>query len=842
MKIKKNVKLVIIHASVLFPLILLSHALEAVLLDYSPSFMYKYRPFFPYADAFTFVTISAILMYLLLKKFIKKMSDSEESLKESNRRFAVLVNNMKGMVYQCSYDIKRTMNFVSSGALDLTGYHPAVLIDENEIHYGELVHSQDREKSWGVIEKAVSQKMSFELSYRILTGDRQVKWVWEQGSAIFADDGSVEAIEGIITDITEQKRAEARVDEIYAIVNASPVIVCLWKNDPGWQVEAITENIQDLCGYTAEEILAEGFAYTDIVYPDDIEVIYNEVLGYIKSKQVSNFRQEYRLIAKDGTVKWVEDHTLIRRNDEGRITHFQGILFDITDKKYAEEDLLKQKELLQSIMDNIPLLVAFSDAEGAIKWANRTWEETLGWDLNEVQSRKIMSDLYPDPDYRHEVIHAINNSSGQWHTFKTTKRDGSVLDTFWTNIVLSDGSNISMGQDVTDLKKDEKRRRELEEQLIQSQKMEAVGRLAGGVAHDFNNLLSVIIGYADLVLQKIRPDGGSREQLIEILEAAERAKNLTRQLLAFGRKQMLEVKVIDVNDVILSFEKLLRRILSEAITITHELSNEPCLVKADVSQLEQILMNLSINARDAMPEGGELSIETKLVQLDQDYSVNRPEVIPGTYIMISISDTGQGMDKQTLDNIFEPFFTTKSEERGTGLGLSTVYGIVKQHNGHIWVYSEPGLGTTFRIYIPGTHSEGETKETLESSKTGVHSGAVVLIVEDDESVRKLVFTILKNYGYKVIESANVTDAIRIAGEIDTPIDLLLTDVVMPGMKGPEVYERIKELHPETKVLYMSGYTENVIFKKGFLLEGIEFIQKPFSIKALTDKVESLLNK
>ncbi len=644
-------------------------------------------------------------------------------------------------------------------------------------------------------------------------------------------------------EVGQLKRAETRLKESQAIVNASPMIICLWRNAPRWPVEMISENATETFGYAPEEFTSEAITFAEVVHPDDMERISEEIVENIKVLKRDAFAQSYRIITKEGDIKWVEDRTLVRRNEQGRITHFQGIVFDVTEKKLAEENSRRRKELLQTIMDNIPLMIVFNEADGRIRWANRTWESTLGWRLDEAESSDIMRSLYPDPADHTEVMEFIRRAEGKWGTFKVHTRDGSVLETSWINMVLSDGTNIGIGQDVTEFRAQERKRRDLEVQLLQSQKMEAVGRLAGGVAHDFNNLLAVVLGYAELLLPQCSPGDAFEPSLRKIVGAAERAKNLTRQLLAFGRKQMLTVNTFDINSVIRAFEKMIRRTLSEDIAIELALTDQPCTIKADISQIEQVLMNLVLNARDAMPDGGTLTIETAVRSIDETYAAGKPGTAPGSYIMVAISDTGTGMDQQTSAHIFEPFFTTKGEESGTGLGLSTAYGIVKQHEGNIWVYSEPGQGTIFKIYLPHVSEEATAKESKKAPPPFAPSSisARILVVEDDDAVRDLTSTLLEGLGFDVISSEDATDAIRLAKEIDQPLDLLLTDVVMPDMKGPEVYRQIVEHQPDIKVLYMSGYTENVIFKKGILQEGIDFIQKPFTLRALHEKISRILS-
>ena len=397
-------------------------------------------------------------------------------------------------------------------------------------------------------------------------------------------------------------------------------------------------------------------------------------------------------------------------------------------------------------------------------------------------------------------------------------------------------------QQLADRKRAEKEKTALEEQFRQSQKMEAIGQLAGGIAHDFNNLLTIISGYSEFSLSELKGDGDLRENLEEIKKAARRASDLTRQLLAFSRRQILEVKVLDLNIILRDLDKMLRRVIREDIELVTLLAGDLGRVKTDQGQIEQVIMNLAVNARDAMPSGGKLTIETTNVELDEEYPRSHIAVTPGRYIMVSVSDTGVGMTSEVKERVFEPFFTTKEKGKGTGLGLSTVYGIVKQSRGNIWVYSEPGHGTTFKIYLPQVDEPlEELKEKMKRKELPCGS-ETILVVEDDEDVRKLTVRILKGGGYRVLKASGGNEALLICEQEKEPIHLILVDVVMPGMSGRTLAERLALIHPEMKVLYMSGYTDNAIVHHGVLEEGIEFIQKPFTTDGLAKKVREVLDK
>ena len=384
--------------------------------------------------------------------------------------------------------------------------------------------------------------------------------------------------------------------------------------------------------------------------------------------------------------------------------------------------------------------------------------------------------------------------------------------------------------------------RNTEKQLVQSQKLEAVGRLAGGISHDFNNLLTVILGYSDIMKRNLQEGHPLRRNVEEIVRASERAASLTRQLLAFSRKQVMQPKVFDLNTVVTDLEKMLRRMIGEDIELRVGLQSELGNIKADPVQLEQVLMNLVVNARDAMPKGGKLSIETTNVYLDEAYAREHVSVVPGDYVMLAISDTGCGMDEDTRQHIFEPFFTTKEQGKGTGLGLSMVYGIVRQSGGNIWVYSEEGRGTTFKIYFPRVTADAEEHKRTSGALDGPRGCETILLVEDAELVRNLARQVLEGAGYRVLEAASAEAAINLCERINGDrIDLLLTDVIMPGMSGNEMSRVLLAKQPGMPVLYMSGYTDDAIVQHGVLEAGINFLQKPFTPCALTLKVREVLD-
>lgn len=505
----------------------------------------------------------------------------------------------------------------------------------------------------------------------------------------------------------------------------------------------------------------------------------------------------------------------------------------------------KYRRLHESMTDGF----VFVDMQGRIRESNESYRRMLGYTEQELFPLTYV-DLTPEEwhAYERDVVsdQILKKDSSDVYEKEYRKKDGVVIPVELRTFLIRNDQGEPEGmwaivRDISDRKQTEKTQTELEALLHQAQKMESVGRLAGGVAHDFNNLLSIILGYGENVMETLGVDHPCYESIQEIQQAGIRAQDLTRQLLAFSRKQLLEMKPVDVNSVVRGFDKLLRRLIGEDIRVKLDLSDEQLIVKADITQLEQVLMNLSVNARDAMPNGGILTIQTQRVEMDEVNVSEELNFLSGVYVLLGVRDTGSGMDKQTLDQIFEPFFTTKCMDRGTGLGLATSYGIIKQHGGTIRVESKPGSGSLFKIYLPMSFEEAPVFNPLTNLSNDVRiASATVLIIEDDLPVKKLVSQILVRKGYNVIESDDVHDAIRKAAECKDPIHLVLADVIMPGMEGPEVYKQIQAYQPKAKVLYMSGYADDVIASHGVLRSDIQFVQKPFTSKSLLEKCRQIL--
>jgi PAS domain S-box-containing protein len=555
------------------------------------------------------------------------------------------------------------------------------------------------------------------------------------------------------------------------------------------------------------------------------------------------------------TGKW-SGQVSLRRRDETRIPVDMAITAmpqggvvcvarDIRDRLTAERARFETEAKYKMFVEQVAAVsyIAEVGLHGEWLYVSPQVEAIFGFTQQEwLRGSEQWIRFVPEED--HPIIAAAEGNCLRVKRFQAEyrlkRKDGQIIWVSDTAVVVpgSDSHPLMEGiiVDITE-------RRLLENQLQQARRMEAVGRLAGGVAHDFNNLLTIIKGYVELALKRCVEQPELRGNIQRIEDAAERAVTLVRQLLAFSRKQVLKPKVLDLNSIVLNMDKLVRRLMSETIEMKTQIGKNLGAVKADPGQIEQVILNLIVNARDAMPNGGKLLVETGNVELDSTFGHDQASVKPGPYVMLSVTDTGIGMSAETLAHIFEPFYTTKESSRGTGLGLSTVYGIVKQSGGHVSVYSEPGKGTTFKVYLPRVDDPVQAPTTVEApGSTSAEGAETILLVEDEPAVRELARMVLAERGFSVIEAQSPEDAVRLAGKHGAEIHLLLTDVVMPGISGRDLAKQLTARHPNLRVLYMSGYTYNMIAENGTLEEGLSFLQKPFTPQGLTQKVREVLSR
>lgn len=586
-------------------------------------------------------------------------------------------------------------------------------------------------------------------------------------------------------------------------------------------------------GIPVEECI--GQPVFKFIHPDDYEVtsafFHNSIAEKVPHVEIEN-RQINATTGKVFTLQWAAS---FHYDDAGNFVEMGTIGRDITDRKEAEESLLESEERYRTLFERAPYGIFIADFAGTYLHVNPSLCEMLGYTREEIIGRSGADFVMPEEvQYIGPGIEQVKVSDEYRRVWQFRHKDGTAITADVTVTEMLGHMIIGVVRDITE-------QQALEAQLRHVQKMESMGQLAGGIAHDFNNILVPIMGYADLALMKLSPNEGIYTNLQQIRTAAERAARLTRQILAFSRKQVMQMESLNLNAIVVDFKVMAQRIIGEDIELETFLEPELLLVNVDKGQIEQVLLNLVVNAREAMSQGGKLTIETANVYLDEEYINQYADTLtPGQYIMLAVSDTGVGIDLETQKQIFEPFFTTKEQSRGTGLGLSTVLGIIQQHGGKIWVYSEIDKGTTFKIYLPQSDEDLQTSENSPVELSLVHGVETVMVVEDEEMARELVCETLRAYGYEVLEARDTEHGVQIASDFEGVLHLLLTDVIMPHTNGRELYETISSYHPDMEVLYMSGYTDNVIVHHGILDEGVNFIQKPFTVQSLIQKVRQVL--
>ena len=669
-----------------------------------------------------------------------------------------------------------------------------------------------------------------------------------------------------VRNITERKQMEAALrdsEERYRLlVEASNDLV--WVFDlPSMRFTYCSKSVEAILGYSQEEIKGSKLAE---IFPQEtkekvIAVFDKALKGEANPDQILI---EAEHLHKDGSLVWMEVSTAIHRDNKGQPVSFTGVSRDITERKRAEAERAEQHALIEAIYLNAPLIMMVVDSDRRIQQINgfatqlagRPAEEMLG-----LRSGEALRCLHAmdDPQgcgfgefcnnciIRNTVLDTLE--SGMRHLQVEATYDYSLEDKtrsltllISTTPIIFRNENMALVtmMDITEHKQSEQERENLQSQLLQAQKLESIGRLTGGVAHDFNNMLTIINGYAEMMTDVLSPSEPWYDNALQIHEAGKRSTVMVRKLLAFARKQTFSPEVMNLNDNVSSMLKMLHQLIGENIDLRWKPGQKLWLIKMDVSQLDQILANLVVNARDAIADIGKISIATQNIEFDEQYCDTHTGFVPGQFVMLAVSDTGCGMEKNVLDHLFEPFFTTKEINKGTGLGLPTVYGIVKQKNGFINVYSEPGQGTTFRIYLPRHAGEAVAsgRESREQYQLG--NGETILVLEDEILVLNLAKIMLEKLGYKVLASNSVHEALALIESRGGTIDMLLTDVIMPEMNGRDFAAQANTLYPDIKTLFMSGYTSDVIVRHGILEEGMRYIQKPFSIKDLAVKVRKVI--
>lgn len=649
-----------------------------------------------------------------------------------------------------------------------------------------------------------------------------------------------------IRDVTERKRMEQALldsEERYRLLTQNSLTGIYIH--VGGLLKFVNRRFTEMLGYVLEELI--GRQYWDFVHPEDREMVRNISLARARGDKAP-YEYEFRHLKKDGKTLWVHNlSTVIQYQGQ---TANMGNLAQIDDRKQAEKALSESEALFRRMFNQAPIGAAMVSLDYRYLMVNEALCRITGYSAEELTSRSVADISHPD-DIEGDVAQAQRLATGEIDRYGIEKRylhaDGSVVWVHNNVRLIRDEQGqalyfLPMMENINDRKRAEQAKAKLEAQFQQAQKMESVGRLAGGVAHDYNNMLSVIIGYAELAIDKMAPSDPLHGDLQEIYAAARRATEVTRQLLAFARQQTIAPAVLDLNTTVEGMLKMLRRLIGENINLAWLPYSDLWPVKMDPSQLDQILANLCVNARDAITDVGKLRVETQNVTLDEAYCTNHLGYIPGDFVMLAVSDDGCGMDREKQEHIFEPFFTTKVVGKGTGLGLAMVYGIVKQNDGFINVYSEPGQGTTFRIYLP--RYRGMIIDAMEEKTTPIPEGKGewVLVVEDDAAVMKLTAKILDGLNYTVMTAQTRGKAMDLIKRYAHRIELLLIDVVMPEMNGRDLANEIRSICPNLKTLFMSGYTADVIAQHGVLEEGVKIIQKPFATHAMASAVRKALEE
>jgi PAS domain S-box-containing protein len=786
----------------------------------------------------------AVRRALALRQALKDAADAEAALTRSEQRFRKLVEHSSDAVTLLDAGGRVTYSSQTVGAT--LGYTAGERVGQSVF---AMIHAEDRPAAESLFRELLEQPE------RIARADLRVQHKdgsWRDLEFVAVNrlaDAAVGAMVVNFHDVTERKRTERELRRTMEFLSHAQAVAHIgsWEWDITSDVVTWSDETFLIFGVVPAAGKVSYERYLALIHPEDRDTVAGAIRRTLESHEP--FDIDHRIIRPDGGLRFLYGRGGLVSDSAGRPARLIGAVLDITGRKEAEEALRRANDSLEAIIQSSPLAILSLDSDGHVQSWNPAAERLFGWTATEVTGK-----LLPIvPDGKEEEFRAARRRVMQGEPLTGVelvrrRKDGTAVTVNLIAAPLHDADGHVMGilaliEDVTGVKR-------LEQQFFQAQKMEAVGRLAGGVAHDFNNLLTAILGSTDLLLEMLPPDHPGREEANETRKASLRAADLTRQLLAFSRQQVLAPRVLSLNGVVADMDKMLRRLIGEDVQLDSVLAEDTGAVRADPGQLEQVVMNLAVNARDAMPKGGRLTIETANVTLDETYATAHPVVVPGAYVMLAVSDTGTGMDVETLARVFEPFFTTKPKGRGTGLGLATAYGIVKQSGGYIWVYSEPGRGTTFKVYLPRVTAPLEAPSAPAVATGSLRGSETILVVEDQEEVRRLTRKMLEARGYHVLVAASGHEALQLGKQLETlrlverhgkDIDLLVTDVIMPGMSGRELGLLLASPHPRMKVLYVSGYTDESIVHHGVLEPGVAFLQKPFTAEMLARKVREVLD-
>ncbi len=760
---------------------------------------------------------------------------AERAVSESENRYRTLFENAPLGIYRTTPGGRILAG--NPALVRMFGYSSFEELAKRDLNAGGFEPDYPRSQFMASLEEK-GEITGLESAWHKQNGE--ILYIRENARAVRDGSGRILHYEGTAEDVTAHRRMAEEFQKQENFVKTvldsaqSGIIAC----DARGVLTLFNRAARQLFGLPSKDILPEDWArFYKLYLADGKTLMKKEEIPLFRALQGEKLSDvEMMVIPEHGEPRVVLTSGQPIVDSGGRRLGAVVAFHDISQRKRAEAEHLR----LVTAIEQSPEAVVMTNTAGEIEYVNPAFTRITGYSRDEAlgQNPRILKSGEQEPAFYQQLWATILQGKIWEGEVINRRKDGSrYTEQMSIAPVRGDAGEvthfIATKQDVT-------ARKQLELQLIQAQKMEAVGRLAGGVAHDFNNLLTIINGYAELIADRISSGDRHRGMLEEILAAGNRAASLTRQLLAFSRRQVLEPRILDLNKVLADIEKMLHRLIGEDVEMVATLNPGLGLVKVDPGQVEQVIMNLAVNARDAMPAGGKLLIETYSVEIDEDEARRHSNFIAGKYVVVAVSDTGCGMDAETQAHIFEPFFTTKEKGHGTGLGLATVYGIVKQSGGFIWVYSEPGVGSTFKIYFPRVEETVPSAEPAIIRAKGVKGTETVLVVEDEEGVRSLVRQTLTEYGYTVLEAEGAEQALKVSEGYSKPIHLLLTDVVMPLTGGKELASRLSTLHPETRVLYMSGYTDDAIVRHGILQGDTPFLQKPFAPNVLLKKVRAVL--
>jgi two-component system cell cycle sensor histidine kinase/response regulator CckA len=813
------------------------------------------RPFrYSEDDAFRMIGIGlampAITLMVGLLKHREQKRAAAEGAARAGLRYRELVDDIDGVVWEADASAEPLrMTFVSSHAEALLGYPPTAWLTVPGCWPG-CIHPEDRDRVLEFARVTAAGRLRQNIDYRVVTVRGETVWVRDTLHGLAAEEGRGPRLRGIMVDITGLRQAEKGLTASAAREGAilEGALDCIVTIDPHGNITDFNPAAERTFGYRRSEVI--GLPMAELIVPPGFRAAHR--LGLQRhlatgETHVIGRRIELTAMRADGSEFPVE--LSITRIPGLESPMFAGFIRDITERRAADANVRGALSLVTATLESTADGLLVVDAAGKIVSFNRKFagmwripQEILDARDDDRAIAFVLSQLAAPDSFVAKVRELYAQPDAESFDVLTF-RDGRVFERY-SKPQRIDGRSVGRVwsfRDVTERNRAAIALRESEDQLRQSQKMDAIGRLAGGVAHDFNNLLTVILGYTEQMLERLDPREPLRTAALEIQGAAERAAGLTRQLLAFSRKQVLEPRLLDLNAVLSGTSGLLRRLISEDVQLDVRLDPDLGRVIADEHQIQQVIMNLAINARDAMPQGGRLTLSTSNETLDESYALQHLPLAPGEYVLLTVADTGVGMDAATRARAFEPFFTTKEPGKGTGLGLATVYGIIQQSGGYIWVYSEPGHGTVFKIYLPREDAAPDAGAPRATGGAALNGHETVLLVEDEASVRELLRNTLHGHGYRVLAAASGEQALERASAHRGPIHLLVSDVVMPGIGGPEVAARLSSLHPELRVLHISGYADDAILRHGVSEGTTAFLQKPFTLEALARKMREVLD-